>query len=73
MINKTARVHCRVFKENSRALSIASLPKVRPRTKHLNNKICHFREYIEQGKFTIHIVNNKQMIADMLTKQLAER
>ena len=73
MTNKTARVHCRVFEDNSGALTIETLPKIKLLTKHINNKYRHFRDYVEQGKITIHAVNTKQQIADMLTKPLAER
>jgi len=34
MINKTLGVHCRVFKDNSGAFIIATLPKIRPCTKY---------------------------------------
>ena len=73
MIKKTAGVHCRVFKDNSGDLTIATLPKIRPCTKHVNNKYWNFRECVEQGKITIHTVTTQQQIADLLSKPLAER
>ena len=37
-----ARVHCRVFEDNSGALEIATNPKFRPRTKHINQRFHFF-------------------------------
>ena len=34
--NLPPRIHCTVFEDNSRALELARLPKIRPRTKHIN-------------------------------------
>jgi hypothetical protein len=39
-----ARVHCRVFEDNSGALEMARVHKYRPRTKHLNVKLHHSRD-----------------------------
>jgi len=73
MMNSKAKINCKVFKNNSGALNIASMPKLRPRTKYINIKYWHFREHLEQGKITIHPVSTKDQIADILTKPLAEK
>jgi len=73
LINQIAGVHCRVSEDNLGGLTIATLPKVWPHTKHINNKHWHFREYVEQGKITIHTVSTQDQILDLLTKPLAER
>ena len=39
-------VRCTVFEDNSWALELANVPKMRPRTKHINNKYHHFREHV---------------------------
>jgi hypothetical protein len=39
-------VHCQVFEDNVGAIEMARLPKMRPRTKHLNMKYHHFREAV---------------------------
>ena len=39
------KVHCTVFEDNSGALELARLPKMRPRTKRINQSFHHFREY----------------------------
>lgn len=66
-----AKVHCKVFEDNTGALEIARIHKYRPRTKHLNNRLHHFRSYINNG-ITIHKIDTKEQPADMLTKPLSE-
>ena len=39
----SSKVHCTVFEGNSSALELARLPKIRPRTKHINQSYHHFR------------------------------
>jgi hypothetical protein len=43
------RVFCKAFKDNSGALELAHLPKMRPQTKHINIKYHHFREHVRLG------------------------
>ena len=38
VLNATPRIHCKVFEDNAGAIEIANVPKMRPRTKHLNIK-----------------------------------
>ena len=66
-----AEVHCKVFEDNSGALEMARVYKFRPRTKHLNVKLHHFRSYVEEGKISIHAVDTTNQLADYLTKPLA--
>ena len=40
------KMHCKIFEDNSGALEMATTHKYRPRTKHLNVKLHHFRDYI---------------------------
>jgi hypothetical protein len=67
-----SEVHCEVFEDNSGALQIAKIKKYRPRTKHLNNRLHHFRSYVDSGQITIHAIDTKEQPADMLTKPLNE-
>jgi len=60
--------HCWVFEDNSRAIEIATIPKIWPCTKHINIKYHHFRDYIDCGKITINAIDSIQQPADMLTK-----
>jgi hypothetical protein len=73
-INKTgAAVHCQVFEDNSGAIEIARHHKYRPRTKHLNNRLWHFRTYVDRGVITIHPIKSEDQPADILTKPLNEK
>ena len=66
------KVHCKVFEDNEGAIEIANVPKMRPRTKHLNIKYHHFREEVKKGTISIYHVGTKEQIADILTKALGE-
>jgi hypothetical protein len=61
-------VHCKTFEDNIGALEMARLPKMRPRTKHLCNRLHHFREHVRKGIITIHHIETTKQIADLLTK-----
>jgi hypothetical protein len=47
---------------------MARLPKMRPRTKHLNAKYHHFREAVANGLIHILYVPSKMQLADIFTK-----
>ncbi|MFM7530824.1 MAG: reverse transcriptase domain-containing protein [Nodosilinea sp.] len=66
------KVHCQVFEDNSGALEIAKVHKYRPRTKHLNNRLWHFRTYVDRGVITLHPIRSADQPADILTKPLNE-
>ena len=66
-----AKVHCRVFQDNSGAVEIANNPKYCPRTKHINQRYHFFRSYV--GKcLSIHPIDTEEQIADTFTKPLPE-
>ena len=65
-------LHARIFEDNSGALEIARVPKMRPRTKTLNVKYHHFREYVERGEIALRPIKSEDQPADMLTKPLNE-
>ena len=64
-------LHLRVYEDNSGAIEIATNHKYRPRTKHLNNKIHHFRQYVDSGKIKIAKIASANQQADIFTKPLA--
>jgi hypothetical protein len=68
----TPVVHCRLFEDNSGALELARIPKLRARTKHMNIKAHHFRSWVQRGLITIHHINTLEQPADLATKPLAE-
>ena len=67
-----ATVHCKVFEDNSGALEIARVHKYRPRTKHLNVKLHHFRSYVDRQEVSIHKAHTDDQRADYLTKPVNE-
>jgi hypothetical protein len=72
IINTQPYVYCKVFEDNSGALELARLPRLRPRTKHINVCYHHFREHVRKGLIKIFPVDTKNQIADTLTKALAQ-
>ena len=66
------RIHCTVFEDNSRALELARLPKIRPRTKHINQSYHHFREHVERKDIIIEATPTEHQITDILNNPLAE-
>ena len=66
------KIHCKVYEDNSGAVEIKKEHKYRPRTKFLNIKLHHFRDYVERGEITIHKVSTHDQRADYLTKPLDE-
>ena len=71
--NGTKTLHCELFEDNNGALAIASMPRVRPRTKHINNKYFHFLDHTsrDDAKYTFTKIDTQDQPADMLTKPLA--
>jgi len=65
-------VHCRVFEDNSGAYEIDRLPKMRPRTHHMNVRMHHFREAVCQKKVSIHKILTEWQFADIATKAQPE-
>ena len=66
--HETPTVMCKVFEDNSGALHMANIHKYRPRTKHINVKLHHFRQYVEEGKIKIVPIESENQQADYLTK-----
>ena len=52
------------------ALELANVPKMRPRTKHINIRYHHFRSFTEgpNPKITVHAVDTENQLADVFTK-----
>ena len=66
----TPVIHCKLFEDNSGAVELANVPKMRPRTKHINTKYHHFRQYIFDKIIEIVQVPTTEQLADLLTKNL---
>ncbi len=74
VINKveTPIIRCKIFEDNEGAVEMANVPKMRPRTKHLNIKYHFFRQFVEKGILQVLQFSGEQQIADVLTKPLEE-
>ena len=66
------KVHCTVFEDKSGVLELARLPKIHPRTKHINQSYHHFREHVERQEVSIQPTPMEDQMADILTKPLPE-
>ena len=62
------RVFCKAFEDNSGALELAKMPKMRPRTKHINQVFHHFRSYVRSGRIKIYPIKSEDQLADAMTK-----
>ena len=62
------KVHCKIFEDNSGALEMVRLPKMRPRTRHMAVRLHHFREYVRRGEVSIVKVPSRYQLGDLLTK-----
>ena len=65
-------VHCKLFEDNSGDLELARLPKIRPRTKHINQSYHFFCEAAERNEVSTVSTPTENLLADMLTKPLPE-
>jgi Reverse transcriptase (RNA-dependent DNA polymerase) len=65
-------VRCKLFEDNSGAVELANVPKMRPRTKHINTKYHHFRAYVAKGMIKVLKIGTEEELADILTKNLRE-
>jgi hypothetical protein len=66
----TPLIHCKIFKDNSGTVEMANVPKMRPRTKHLNIKYHFFRQFVQQGILQVMHIAGEQQRADIFTKAL---
>jgi Reverse transcriptase (RNA-dependent DNA polymerase)/GAG-pre-integrase domain len=66
--NQPPEVHCKVFEDNSGALEMSRLPKMRPRTKHICVRMHHFREHVRKGLISLHKIPTRYQLADIATK-----
>jgi hypothetical protein len=68
-IQTTPTVYCKAFEDNSGAYELATAPKMRPRTKHINAKYHHFRSHVDRKLIQIAKVPTENQLADIFTKQ----
>ena len=71
--NTKPEIYCEVFEDNSGAVEMAMNHKYRPRTKHLNVKLHHFRDYVTRKEIIIKAIRTDKQLADILTKPVEEK
>jgi hypothetical protein len=67
-----AKIHCKLYKDNSGALEILQHKRYRPRTKHLLVKLHHFWDSVTRGEILVHLIRTHDQQADYLTKPVNE-
>ena len=72
IVNTQPDLYCKVFEDNSGALELAKLPKLHPRTKHINVCYHHFCKHVRKGLIKIFPIGTRDQIANTLTKPLAQ-
>jgi hypothetical protein len=65
------KVFCKAFEDNNEALEMAKMPRMRPRTKHINCAYHHFRSHVANGSTTVHAIDTQIQIVDLWTKPLS--
>jgi hypothetical protein len=61
-------VKCRAFEDNSGAVELSKVHKMRPRTKHFNTKYHHFRRYVQNKSINVMQVPTTEQVADILQR-----
>ena len=72
LISTNPIVYCKAFRNNSSALEIMRLPKMRPRTNAINVIYHHLREYVRLGMIKIYPISTHDQFANMFTKPLTQ-
>ena len=62
--------HSDVFEDNNGALTLATIPRMTPRSKHYATKYHFFRQHVQNGDLKIHKIDTKEQLADIMTKGL---
>ena len=62
--------HSTVFEDNNGALTLANLPCLTPRSKHINIRMHWFCEHVQNGSIHIVKVSTHAQVADIFTKGL---
>jgi hypothetical protein len=66
----TPTVFCKLFEDDAGAIHLDTVPKMRPRTRHINQKYHHFREWVKSGLIAVLPIHTLDQPADLLTKPL---
>jgi hypothetical protein len=67
-VNVIPNIHCKIIEDNSGALELARVPKMRPRKKHISVEMHHFRSYVRDKLMHIYPIRSEDQPADILSK-----
>ena len=70
MTHPNTRIRCKVFEDNTSAISAATAEKVTKSSKHISTKYHHFKQYVVERLVELHHIPTTQQIADIFTKPL---
>ena len=63
-------MHWMLFEGNNGVLELVTVPKIRPRMKHVATKYHHFREPAVIGKFEIKSIDTTMQQVEVFTKSM---
>jgi hypothetical protein len=63
-IESIPEVRCKLFKDNSSAVELSNVPKMRPRTRYINTKYHHSRSYVAKGIIKVLKIGTEDQLAD---------
>ena len=66
----TPTVQCTLFEDNSGDIELATVPKMQPRTKHLNVRYHHFCDSVKKGIVKIIKISTEEQPVEILTKSM---
>ena len=69
---KTPTFVCKVHEDNQSCITMATLQKFTPRTKHITLKYHHFCSHVKCGVIHISYCRTTEQKANLLTKPLAD-
>jgi len=70
--SSATRTASTVFEDNMGALTLANVPKLTPRSKHVAIPYHFFREFVRKKEVAVVHVSTDNQLADLLTKGLVQ-
>jgi hypothetical protein len=61
----TPTIFCKLFKYNEGEIHLARAPKMHPRTRHINQKYHHFREWVKSGLIYLLLIDTIEQPAKL--------
>ena len=68
-----SKIRYRAFEDNGGELEMENKHNYSPRTKYLNVKLHHFRDYVTDQEIIIEKIDTKSQLSDYLKKTVTEK